>query len=222
MLALVEGMAAACRAAGVALIGGETAQMPDTYSSRCLRRGRHDDRDRRAFGHARSGAGAGRRPHRGRALGRAAHQRLQPRSQDGRVAGPRPPGGRGHARGCAAGATSLVLPGAGGGLRRPGARVVAHITGGGLEENLPRVLPDGRGCHLRCRAWTVPPVFAVIARDQDVDRAARDVPRLQHGHRPGHRRRERGCRGPAAALPGSFRAGEIVERAEPRVVLAGI
>jgi len=29
--ALVEGMAEACRAAGVALIGGETAQMPDTY-----------------------------------------------------------------------------------------------------------------------------------------------------------------------------------------------
>ena len=31
VVALVEGMAGACRAAGVALIGGETAQMPDTY-----------------------------------------------------------------------------------------------------------------------------------------------------------------------------------------------
>ena len=41
--------------------------------------------------------------------------------------------------------------------------VMAHITGGGLVENLPRVLPDGVGARLCPAAWEVPPIFALIA-----------------------------------------------------------
>ena len=36
---------------------------------------------------------------------------------------------------------------------------MAHITGGGILENLPRVLPDGVGAIVRRDTWTLPPVF---------------------------------------------------------------
>ncbi len=40
---------------------------------------------------------------------------------------------------------------------------IAHITGGGLTENLPRVLPDGCVAQLKRSAWPVPPLFAMLA-----------------------------------------------------------
>ncbi len=40
-----------------------------------------------------------------------------------------------------------------------GLRAMAHITGGGLPGNLPRVLPDGFGARMDPSAWTRPPVF---------------------------------------------------------------
>ena len=39
---------------------------------------------------------------------------------------------------------------------------MAHITGGGFPDNLPRVLPDGVGVTLDRAAWTVPPIFRLI------------------------------------------------------------
>jgi phosphoribosylaminoimidazole (AIR) synthetase len=36
---------------------------------------------------------------------------------------------------------------------------MAHITGGGIPENLPRMLPEGRSYRLDDRSWSVPPVF---------------------------------------------------------------
>ncbi len=40
---------------------------------------------------------------------------------------------------------------------------MAHITGGGLTENLPRVLPDGMGARIDLDAWELPGVFSWMA-----------------------------------------------------------
>lgn len=41
-------------------------------------------------------------------------------------------------------------------------RGLAHITGGGVIDNLPRILPAGTAAHLQLGAWSVPPIFALI------------------------------------------------------------
>ena len=48
-------------------------------------------------------------------------------------------------------------------IRAGGVHALAHITGGGLTENLPRVLPEGLGAEIDLSAWTLPPVFRWLA-----------------------------------------------------------
>jgi phosphoribosylformylglycinamidine cyclo-ligase len=43
-------------------------------------------------------------------------------------------------------------------------RALAHITGGGLVDNVPRVLPPGRRVRIRRGSWPVPPVFSWLQR----------------------------------------------------------
>jgi phosphoribosylformylglycinamidine cyclo-ligase len=49
-------------------------------------------------------------------------------------------------------------------------RGIAHITGGGLPGNLPRIFPDGLGARLRADSWAVPALFERIAREGPVER----------------------------------------------------
>jgi phosphoribosylformylglycinamidine cyclo-ligase len=56
-------------------------------------------------------------------------------------------------------------------LREVQVRAMAHVTGGGITENLPRVLPAERRARLDLRAWPVPPIFAAIQRAAAVDDA---------------------------------------------------
>jgi phosphoribosylformylglycinamidine cyclo-ligase len=41
---------------------------------------------------------------------------------------------------------------------------MAHITGGGITENLPRILPHGTAAVVRTDAWEVPPIFKWLQR----------------------------------------------------------
>jgi phosphoribosylformylglycinamidine cyclo-ligase len=50
-------------------------------------------------------------------------------------------------------------------------RAVAHITGGGLPGNVPRVLPRGTRARLREAAWPRPEIFSRIEREGGVERA---------------------------------------------------
>ncbi|GAB7387769.1 phosphoribosylformylglycinamidine cyclo-ligase [Bacillaceae bacterium] len=47
---------------------------------------------------------------------------------------------------------------------------LAHITGGGFYENIPRVLPDGLDVEIEEGSWPVPPVFQLIAEYGNISR----------------------------------------------------
>jgi phosphoribosylformylglycinamidine cyclo-ligase len=47
---------------------------------------------------------------------------------------------------------------------------MAHITGGGLVENVPRVLPEGLSASFDTSTWTVPPVFSLLQEMSKIDR----------------------------------------------------
>jgi phosphoribosylformylglycinamidine cyclo-ligase len=48
-------------------------------------------------------------------------------------------------------------------------KAAAHITGGGLPGNVPRVLPDNTNAVIDAARWPLPPVFAWLARTGNVD-----------------------------------------------------
>ena len=46
---------------------------------------------------------------------------------------------------------------------------MAHITGGGLLENLPRILPDGLAARVSTDAWEVPAIFQMVQREGGIE-----------------------------------------------------
>jgi phosphoribosylformylglycinamidine cyclo-ligase len=53
-------------------------------------------------------------------------------------------------------------------IERDTVKGLAHITGGGITENLPRVLPEGCGAEVDLRAWPVPPIFKLLQRHGNI------------------------------------------------------
>jgi phosphoribosylformylglycinamidine cyclo-ligase len=151
---LVEGAAEVCRAAGVALVGGETAELPGTY-----REGELDfagtcvgvvDRDAYLDGsRVRPGDAVVGFPSAGvHANGFTLVRRvLADEDYDGPdLLAP----------------TRLYLDEVR--ALRDEAHAFAHVTGGGIEGNLARALPDGLRAEIDWGAWERPPVFAWLAR----------------------------------------------------------
>ncbi|QFT60157.1 Phosphoribosylformylglycinamidine cyclo-ligase [Sulfitobacter sp. THAF37] len=163
---IIEGIAAGCAASGCALIGGETAEMPGMYHA--------GDFDLAGFA-----VGA---MERGTELPRAVTEGdvLLGLPSDGvhsngyslvrRIV---ELSGLGWADTCpwAEGTlgealltpTRLYVKGAVAALRADCVQALAHITGGGLTENLPRVLPEGLGAEIDLGAWDLPAVFEWLA-----------------------------------------------------------
>jgi phosphoribosylformylglycinamidine cyclo-ligase len=160
---LVEGAAEVCRAAGVALIGGETAELPGIYredqldfAATCvgivavdaLIDGSRVERGDTIVGFPSAGVHAN-----GFTLVRRV---LEQEDYDGQDL---------------LASTRLYLDE----VRRlrGHARAFAHVTGGGIEGNLSRVLPDGMRAALDWDAWERPPVFEWLARHVGEDELRR-------------------------------------------------
>jgi len=52
----------------------------------------------------------------------------------------------------------------------PFVKGMAHITGGGLIDNVPRVLPQGLAAKFNSQSWAVPPIFQLIEKRGNIDR----------------------------------------------------
>jgi phosphoribosylformylglycinamidine cyclo-ligase len=51
----------------------------------------------------------------------------------------------------------------------PRIKGLAHITGGGLPDNIPRLLRRGLAAHLRKGSWDIPPIFEMIQKQGNID-----------------------------------------------------
>jgi len=181
-LELVAGIAEACRVNGIALLGGETADMPDIY-----RAGDFDlagfvvgvvERDAiidgstigpgdvlvavpsnglmtNGYSLAREvwGLGKGLGEEHDRAILGQAREELHGATLGEALTAPHPP------------YWGLLRP------AMPYLKGIAHITGGGIPGNLPRILRDDVAAEVDAASWTVPGVFALIERDGDIDPA---------------------------------------------------
>jgi phosphoribosylformylglycinamidine cyclo-ligase len=54
-------------------------------------------------------------------------------------------------------------------IRSGGVKALAHITGGGLLENIPRVLPKDLACEIDAQSWQQPPVFGWLRKTAGID-----------------------------------------------------
>jgi len=175
---IVSGMANACAAAGVALVGGETAELPDLYGA--------DDFDLAGFivgvaARADLIDGAGVRPEdaliglpssglhtNGFSLARRVFA-----EDDWRRSAPGLESTIGD---------ELLVPHRSyldeirilrRTLRAEGSDLLAlaHITGGGWVDNIPRTLPAGLGVHVEPGSWQVPLIFSLIQKRGDIEDA---------------------------------------------------
>jgi phosphoribosylformylglycinamidine cyclo-ligase len=171
--AIVAGIAEGCRQAGCALVGGETAEMPGMYA--------HGDYDLAGFavgaveresvidgsgvmagdvilGLASSGVHSNgfslvRRIVEGAGLSYSDPAPFDPSQRLGEaLLTPT----RIYVKSCLSAARAGKV------------KALAHITGGGLLENIPRVLPEGLAAELDARRWPRPPVFAWLSRSGGV------------------------------------------------------
>jgi phosphoribosylformylglycinamidine cyclo-ligase len=171
---IIAGIAEACAAVGCALVGGETAEMPGMYAA-----GDYDlagfavgavERDEVLTGAAVAAGDV--------VLGLAAsglhsngfslvRRIVENAGLDYRAAAPFAP--------TTSLAEALLVPtrlyvkSCLAALRLGGVKAFAHITGGGLVENIPRVLPKTLAAELDAASWPLPPVFRWLAETAGLD-----------------------------------------------------
>ncbi|MHB1414612.1 MAG: phosphoribosylformylglycinamidine cyclo-ligase [Chloroflexota bacterium] len=170
---IVKGLAAACRETGCALIGGETAEMPDLYAPgdfdlagfivgvaerEALLDGRQLEAGDQLVGLPSSGLHTN-----GFSLVRKVFGLAEGTPAERRERLAERPTELGRSLGeellephrCYYSALKDQLP---------RIKAMAHITGGGLLDNVPRVLPDHLAARFTKGSWPVPPIFDLIQR----------------------------------------------------------
>jgi phosphoribosylformylglycinamidine cyclo-ligase len=173
---IIKGIAEGCRQAGCALVGGETAELPDFYAP-----GEYDlagfavgvaERSRiidgsavkpgdRLIGLASSGLHSN---------GYSLARKVVFEVMGLKVGDPLPGLGKSVADELLTPTRIYVGPVLDL-LKAVPVRAVAHITGGGLTGNLARVLPAGCKAIIERGAWTVPPIFTLIRKSGKIDEA---------------------------------------------------
>jgi phosphoribosylformylglycinamidine cyclo-ligase len=172
---IVDGVARACAAAGVALVGGETAELPDLYAEQdydlagfivgVVAGADVIDGSQVAAGDLLLGLPSSGMHTNGYSLAR----RVFP-PHEWRRSAP----GLGHTLG-----EELLVPHRSyldeirqlrRALRDAGGDLLAlsHITGGGWTDNIPRTLPDGLGVDVETGSWEVPVIFTLIQQRADI------------------------------------------------------
>ncbi len=169
-VAVVGGIARGCELAGCALIGGETAEMPDMYAAGdydlagftvgAVEKSALIDGSRVRAGDVLLGIASSGPHSNGYSLVRKILARAgNPLDLD--------IGGTSLADALMAPTTIYVKPVLEL-ISRHSLHAMAHITGGGLTENIIRVIPDGLGLDIQSSAWPLPPVFDWLMREGNV------------------------------------------------------
>jgi len=172
---VIEGIARACKASGCALIGGETAEMPGLYGK--------GDFDLAGFavgaverkavlpkveamgagdvliGIASSGVHSN-----GYSLVRKIVE-----TSGAKLEAPAPFSKSQSLGEALLTPTRLYVKSVLRAIKSGGVKGLAHITGGGLTENLPRVLPKGLDAEIDLSSWTSPPVFGWLAHEAGLE-----------------------------------------------------
>ena len=170
---VVGGIAEGCKRAGAALIGGETAEMPGMYARGdfdlagfavgAMERGTALPRPAQP-GDALIGLGSDGVHSNGYSLVRKTVEKAGLAWDD------RAPFAEGPLGAALLAPTRIYVKSCLGLRDMPGLRGLAHITGGGLTENVPRVLPEGLGIEIDLDSWRLPPVFAWLVTQAELDR----------------------------------------------------
>lgn len=170
---VVGGIAAGCEESGCALIGGETAEMPGMYETGdydlagfcvgAVERSQIIDGSQVAAGDVILGLPSSGPHSNGYSLIRKV---LEVSNTD-----PTASFGDGQLIDALMAPTKLYIKTLLPLLKAHNIHAMAHITGGGITENLPRVLPEGCAAEIDTQAWTLPPIFQWLQENGNISDA---------------------------------------------------
>lgn len=172
-VSIVEGIAEGCKQAGCALIGGETAEMPGFYADGeydvagfavgIVERDHLIDGSNIAPGNCLIGIASSGLHSNGYSLARKlVFERMNLTTESPM------PGTEGTVAEALLTPTRIYVKSVLPLLRTYRINGLAHITGGGLLENIPRVLPDGCCADIRLGSWDLPPLFTTLQQAGNV------------------------------------------------------
>lgn len=168
---IINGIADGCLQSGCALIGGETAEMPGMYSADdfdlagfavgAMERGQSLPADV-AVGDVLLGLKSSGVHSNGYSLVRKLVE------QSGLTWDSANPFGEGTLGAALLAPTRLYVKQCLAAMRAGGVHGFAHITGGGLTENIPRALNQGQGLEIDLSSWDLPAIFKWLAQQGDI------------------------------------------------------